>query len=62
MQASAARKQKPPQWFASSFTPKTRLGLFVRALVLRATSISFVSNSLMSRFVADQFQLPDYPA
>ena len=56
------RKQESAQQFASSFTPKTRLGLFVRDLVLRATSISFVSNSLMRRFVADQFQLPDYPA
>jgi 2-polyprenyl-6-methoxyphenol hydroxylase-like FAD-dependent oxidoreductase len=55
------RKQQSARQFASSFTPRTRLGLFVRDLVLRATSISFVSNWLMRRFVTDQFELPDYP-
>jgi len=55
------RKQESARQFASSFSPKTRLGLFVRDLVLRATSISFVSNWLMRRFVTDQFELPDYP-
>ena len=56
------RKQRSAEQFASSFTPKTRLGLFVRDLVLRSTSISVVSNWLMRRFVTDQFELPDYPA
>ncbi len=55
------RKQKAAQQFASSFTPKTRLGLFVRDLVLRFTAFSPVSNWLMRRFVTDQFELPDYP-
>jgi 2-polyprenyl-6-methoxyphenol hydroxylase-like FAD-dependent oxidoreductase len=55
------RKQESAQQFASSFTPRTRFGLFVRDLVLRVTSISFVSNWLMRRFVTDQFELPDYP-
>jgi 2-polyprenyl-6-methoxyphenol hydroxylase-like FAD-dependent oxidoreductase len=55
------RKQQSARQFASSFTPKTSLGLFVRDLVLCATSISFVSNWLMRRFVTDQFELPDYP-
>jgi 2-polyprenyl-6-methoxyphenol hydroxylase-like FAD-dependent oxidoreductase len=55
------RKQQSAQQFASNFTPKTRLGLFVRDLVLRSTSISFVSNWLMRSFVTDQFELPDYP-
>jgi 2-polyprenyl-6-methoxyphenol hydroxylase-like FAD-dependent oxidoreductase len=55
------RKQESAQQFAGSFTPKTRLGLFVRDLVLRSTSISFVSNWLMRRFVTDQFELPDFP-
>jgi 2-polyprenyl-6-methoxyphenol hydroxylase-like FAD-dependent oxidoreductase len=54
------RKQRSAQQFASSFTPKTRLGLFVRDLVLRATSISLVSAWLMRRFVMDRFELPDY--
>src|SRR6266540_894589 len=55
------RKQKAAQQFASSFTHKTRLGLFVRDLVLRFTAFSPVSNWLMRRFVTDQFELPDYP-
>jgi 2-polyprenyl-6-methoxyphenol hydroxylase-like FAD-dependent oxidoreductase len=55
------RKQQSARQFAGSFTPNTCLGLFVRDLVLRATSISFVSNWLMRRFVTDQFELPDYP-
>ena len=56
------RKQRSAEQFASSFTPKTRLGLFVRDLVLRSTSISVVNNWLMDRFVIDQFELPDYPS
>ena len=56
------RKQRSAEQFASSFTPKTRLGLFVRDLVLRSTSISVVNNWLMGRFVTDQFELPDYSA
>jgi len=55
------RKQQSAQQFATSFTPKTRVGLFVRDLVLRLTAFPLVSNWLMRRFVTDQFQLPDYP-
>jgi 2-polyprenyl-6-methoxyphenol hydroxylase-like FAD-dependent oxidoreductase len=55
------RKQQSARQFASSLTPKTSLGLFVRDLVLRATSISFVNNWLMRRFVIARFELPDYP-
>jgi len=39
----------------------TRLGLFMRGLVLSATWISFVSNWLMRRLVTDEFELPNYP-
>jgi 2-polyprenyl-6-methoxyphenol hydroxylase-like FAD-dependent oxidoreductase len=55
------RKQQSAQQFATSFTPKTHLGLFVRDLVLRLTALPLVSNSLMRRFVTDRFELPDYP-
>lgn len=54
------RKQQSAQQFATSFTPKTRLGLFVRDLVLRLTAFSPINNWLMRRFVTDQFELPDY--
>jgi len=55
------RKQQSAVQFATSFTPKTRLGLFVRDLVLRLTAFPLISNWLMRRFVTDQFELPDYP-
>jgi 2-polyprenyl-6-methoxyphenol hydroxylase-like FAD-dependent oxidoreductase len=55
------RKQQSAQQFATSFTPKTRLGLFARDLVLRLTNFSPVSEWLMRRFVTDRFELPDYP-
>ena len=55
------RKQESARQFATSFTPKTRLGLFVRDLVLRFTAFSPVSAWLMHRFVTDRFELPDYP-
>ena len=54
------RKQKSAQQFATSFTPKTRLGLLVRDLVLRLTAFPPVSDWLMRRFVIDRFELPDY--
>jgi 2-polyprenyl-6-methoxyphenol hydroxylase-like FAD-dependent oxidoreductase len=56
------RKQQSTRQFASSFTPKTGLELFVRDLILRATSISFVRNWLMRCFVTNEFELPDYPS
>ena len=55
------RKQQSAVQFATSFTPKTRLGLFVRDLVLRFTAFSPINNWLMRRFVTDRFELPDYP-
>ena len=55
------RKQHSPRRFAGSFTPETRLRLFMRDLILRATSISFVRNWLMRCFVTNEFELPDYP-
>lgn len=54
------RKQHSAEQFATSFTPKTRLGLFVRDLVLRCTAFPPISNLLMRRFVTDQFVLPEY--
>jgi 2-polyprenyl-6-methoxyphenol hydroxylase-like FAD-dependent oxidoreductase len=54
------RKQRSAEQFAASFAPRTRLGLRVRDLVLRATSFRLVSDRLMHRFVTDRFVLPDY--
>lgn len=56
------RKQGAAVQFAGSFAPRTRFGLFLRDLVLRASSISGVGQWLMRRFVADEFDLPNYSA
>jgi len=53
------RKQRSARGFASSFAPKTSLGLFVRDQVLRLCAIPVVADFLMRRFVADCFILPD---
>jgi 2-polyprenyl-6-methoxyphenol hydroxylase-like FAD-dependent oxidoreductase len=53
------RKQKSARAFASSFAPKTSLGLVVRDQVLRLSAIPVVADFLMHRFVADRFVLPD---
>ena len=55
------RKQQSAVQFASSFTPKTRVGLFVRDFVLRLTAFSWISNWLTRRFLTDQFERPHYP-
>ena len=55
------RKQRSAVQFAGGLTPKTRLGLIVRDLVLRLTAFSPINDWLMRRFVTDQFELPDYP-
>ena len=54
------RKQRSAVQFAGGLTPKTRLGLIVRDLVLRLTAFSPINDWLMRRFVTDQFELPDY--
>ena len=55
-------KQRGAERFATAFAPRTRFGLFVRDLVLRASSFRPVGNWLMREFVADPFELPDYEA
>lgn len=61
LRAFIERKQHSGERFANSFAPKTRFGLFIRDLVLRSVPFSFVSDWLMQSFVADRFELPDYP-
>jgi len=55
------RKQRAAQKLASSFAPKTRFGLFIRDLVLRAAALPLLRNWLTRRFISDQFDLPVYP-
>jgi 2-polyprenyl-6-methoxyphenol hydroxylase-like FAD-dependent oxidoreductase len=54
------RKQKSARAFASSFAPRTSLGLVVRDVVLRLGAIPAIANLLMRRFVVDRFELPEY--
>ncbi len=53
-------KQRSAENFAGSFTPRTHFGIFVRDLVLRLSSLPFVADWLMRRFLADRFDLPVY--
>jgi hypothetical protein len=47
--------------FASSFAPKTRLGLAIRHVVMNAFRIRTVAKFAIGRdLVADQFKLPHY--
>ncbi|MGH6848669.1 MAG: FAD-binding domain [Methylocella sp.] len=53
-------KQGAAQRFASSFAPKTRLGLFVRNQILKAFALPFVANRTLGSLL-DRIELPDYP-
>jgi 2-polyprenyl-6-methoxyphenol hydroxylase-like FAD-dependent oxidoreductase len=52
-------KQKSARRFASSFAPRSSLGLFVRDQVLRLGAIPAVGDWIMRRIVTDSFVLPD---
>ncbi|MGH7024141.1 MAG: FAD-binding domain [Caulobacteraceae bacterium] len=53
-------KQKSARDFAASFTPRTRFGLAIRDLVLKATVFPPVADLLMGSFINDRFKLPEY--
>ncbi len=53
-------KQNAAEKFASSFAPKTRLGLFVRNQVMKVLGIPFVTRRVMSSTLLDRINLPDY--
>lgn len=54
------RKQKAARAFASSFAPKTRIGLWIRDLVLRSTRFPPIGKLLMRGFVKHTLSLPLY--
>lgn len=54
------RKQKAALAFASSFAPKTWVGLWIRDLVIRSARFPPIAKLLMQSFVNDQFALPLY--
>jgi 2-polyprenyl-6-methoxyphenol hydroxylase-like FAD-dependent oxidoreductase len=54
-------KQKAAVRFASSFAPKTQLGLIIRHLVMNAFRIPVLAKFAIGRdLVADRFELPRY--
>jgi 2-polyprenyl-6-methoxyphenol hydroxylase-like FAD-dependent oxidoreductase len=53
-------KQNAAEKFASSFAPKTRLGLFARNQVTKVLGIPFVTRRVMSSTLLDRIDLPDY--
>jgi hypothetical protein len=53
-QASAARS-------ASSFVPRTRLGLAFRNVVMRLLGVPFIAEYFLGRGLRDDLRLPDIP-
>jgi 2-polyprenyl-6-methoxyphenol hydroxylase-like FAD-dependent oxidoreductase len=54
------RKQASAAQFASSFAPKSALGITVRNLVTRLFRIPFVADLFIGRGLRDDLKLPDY--
>ncbi len=55
-------KQNAAEQFASSFAPKTRLGIFLRNQTTKVLSVPCVADLTLGRVVRDDLDLPDYPA
>lgn len=53
-------KQKSARAFASSFTPKTALGIWLRNLATRLMVIPPVAHLLIGETMSDDFELPEY--
>jgi hypothetical protein len=47
--------------FASSFAPKTQLGLFLRNQITKAFKLPFVPKLAMGPSLLDRIDLPDFP-
>ena len=55
-----AEKQTSASKFASSFVPKTKLGLVFRDLVIKFLRIPFIADYFVGRDLNDKIDLPDY--
>ena len=55
-------KQKTAEKFASSFAPRTRLGLFLRNQMTKAFAIPYVAGLMLGPSVRDELTLPNYSA
>ena len=54
-------KQKAAAQFASSFAPKTQLGVFLRNQITKAFKLPFVPKLAMGPSLLDRIDLPDFP-
>lgn len=54
-------KQASARQFASSFAPRTKLGLVARNVIVNLMKYPFVANRFAGNSVRDDFELPDYP-
>jgi 2-polyprenyl-6-methoxyphenol hydroxylase-like FAD-dependent oxidoreductase len=55
-----AKKQKAASRFASSFAPKTPLGIAVRDITTRLMNFPFISDLVVGRAFRDDIAIPDY--
>jgi 2-polyprenyl-6-methoxyphenol hydroxylase-like FAD-dependent oxidoreductase len=55
-----ARKQRSAAEFASSFAPKTALGITFRNLVTRLLRLPFLADLFVGRSLRDDVEIPDY--
>lgn len=55
------RKQVAAEHFASSFAPRTALGIKTRNLVTRLLRVPWLARHLVGRQLRDDFELPHYP-
>lgn len=53
-------KQKSAEKFASSFTPRSRFGIWVRIQAMRAMRFDALARLFVGRTLRDDFDLPDY--
>ncbi|GJL93237.1 FAD-binding domain [Hyphococcus sp.] len=60
LQPFLAEKQKAAVNFASSFAPKTKLGMWLRVQATRLMGFAPLANLLLGPSVRDDFELPDY--
>ncbi len=62
LQPVLAKKQKAARRFATSFAPKTKLGIYLRNELTRLMTQPFMARLFMGRLLADSFPLPAYPS
>ena len=60
LQPLLKKKQQAAVQFASSFAPKTRLGIAFRNVMTRMMDLPFVAEFFIGRSLRDDIELPDY--